>query len=277
MAALTLAACGSDEADSPATAAGSDQKGSAATAAANELDVVMNDFSFTVEGEAAAGPLTLNYKNEGGQFHHAILGKLDAGKGLEDVQKILEKGGDGPPPPWFDDSPTDMGLISPGESSGLVIDAEEGTYVLLCFMPTPEGEPHVAHGMAQTFEVSGQAEVAASPEVDALISLSEDGVESSNLSPGDSIVEVTNEGKAPAEFSVATFEEGMVAKDLDKWFGQGQQGVPPAQFFGGTHGIKPGSSITFVLSLDSGSYSSIASYEGGKKVNDVFGDLTVSE
>lgn len=236
----------------------------------------MNDYSFTVEGEATPGDLTLNFSNEGSEIHHAILGKLDQGKSLQDVKDFLKKGFDGEPPAWFEDSPIDMELVSPGQSSGVVLDAEKGTYVLLCFMPTPKGEPHVGHGMVQTFEVSGSGETAR-PVADADISLSETGVVTSKLAAGASVVDVTNEGKAPAQFFVTAFEQGAESKDVDTWFGKGQKGPAPAQFFGGTNEIQPGSTSTFVLSLEPGIYTAMATYEDGDKIKDITGELTVSE
>src|SRR3712207_6376184 len=101
----------------------------------------MQDYAFAVDGEATAGPLPLNFHNEGDDIHHAIVGKLDDGKTVEDVEALLKKGLQGPPPPWFDDSPLDMTLLSSGNSAGVTVDAEEGSYVLICFMPGPEGKP----------------------------------------------------------------------------------------------------------------------------------------
>lgn len=269
IAAVALGACGSGSETPAASASGQEAR-------ANQLDITMNDYSFTADGEARPGPLTLNYSNEGSEIHHAILGKLDQGKDLADVQAFLNKGFDGEPPAWFADDPIDMELVSPGQTSGVVFDAQEGTYVLLCFMPTPEGEPHVGHGMVQTFEVSGSGETT-QPVADADISLSESAVESSELAAGPSVVDVTNDGKAPAQFFVTAIEPGAELKDIDTWFEKGQKGPAPAQFFGGTNEIQPGSTSTFVLSLEPGTYTAMAAYEDGNKVKDVLGELTVSD
>lgn len=261
--ALLAVACGDGGSDTGPEAP------DAAEQEANAVDITMQDYAFAVDGEATAGPLTLMFHNEGEDIHHGIVGQLTDGKTIEDVQALLDKGLDGPPPPWFDDTPLDMTLISPGESAGVTFDAKEGTYVLLCFMPGPDNKPHFAHGMAESFEV-GPAADATDPEPDATVSMTEDGIEApEGLSSGSSVVEVVNDGKIDMETFVIDLAEGKSPEDVDAWFNSGQKGPSPATFYGGTHTFPPGESALLSFDLEPGDYSIVATYEGkdGKPVD----------
>lgn len=267
---LVLVSCG--EGGDPSPEGVQDQPDTAAT---NAIDVTMADYSFDVQGDAKSGPLVVDFTNSGQELHHGIIGKLGEGKTLADVRQFLESGEQGPPPPWFDDSPPDMTLISPGEKAGVVIDAHEGTYVMLCFMPDPQGKPHVASGMFQTFDVAADGDVA-DIDPDASLSMTEDGVEAPELSPGASIVEVTNDAGEAGEVFVVRLAEGKTLDDVEPWFEGGQQGSPPATFFGGTHEFPPGESVLLSLDVEAGDYSIVATFGEGRKVEDVPTEFTVS-
>ena len=273
--ALVAVACGGGGGDT--TEAGGDDA-PAAEESTNTVEVTMQEYAYAVEGEAQEGPLTINFTNVGEEIHHAIIGKLDEGKTIEDVEKELQKDSQGPPPPWFDDGPLDETVVSPGQSSGVVLDAEAATYVLICFMPDPKGQPHVSHGMVQELVVAPAEDDIAAPEPDDEISITEDGVDSPpELTAGSSVIEVTNDAEAPGEVTIAQVAEGKELKDIDKWFGSGQKGPAPVTFFGGTHQFGPGESVTLVFDLEPGDYQFLTTFGGGADVRDIPTDFTVSE
>ncbi len=93
-----------------------------------------------------------------------------------------------------------------------MLEAEEGTYALLCFMPSPTGEPHVAEGMATTFDVGPAAAAPAAPAPTAEATVSEEEVPDLEIPAGDALIEVTNGGKGVTDsVLVAQIEE---RKDL---------------------------------------------------------------
>lgn len=270
---LTAAACGGSEEETPAeSGAGAEQP-----EATNSVDITMQDFAFAVDGEPTAGPLTVMFQNEGEAIHHGILGQITGGKTVEDVEAALEKGLDGPPPPWFDDTPLDMTLVSPGESSGVTFEATEGLYVLICFMPGPDNKSHYEHGMWTTFEVAaGEGEA---PEPDAEVSMTEEGIEApEGLTSGTSVLAVTNEGKIDMETFVLKLEDGKKLEDIDAFFNEGAQGTAPATFYGGTHTFPPGETALLTFDLQPGDYELLASYEDKEgKVQDLPTEFTVGE
>ena len=96
MVVVLFAACGGgDDSDD----GNGDAGGGAEPAATNSIDLTLAEYSFSVDGEASAGPLTINFTNGGEELHHAILGKLGEGKTMEDVQALLEENPEGDPPP----------------------------------------------------------------------------------------------------------------------------------------------------------------------------------
>jgi uncharacterized cupredoxin-like copper-binding protein len=271
---LTVAACGGGEEEEPQS---SGAPAAEEDAAANTIAITMQDFAFATEGEPTAGPLTVMFHNEGEAIHHGILGQITGGKTAEDVEAALEKGLNGPPPPWFDDSPLDMTLVSPGESSGVTFDAREGLYVLICFMPGPENKTHYEHGMWTTFEIGpGEGEA---PEPDAEISMTEQGIEApEGLTSGPSVVAVTNDGKTDMETFVLKLADGKKLEDIDSFFNEGAQGTAPATFYGGTHTFPPGITAMLTFDLEPGTYEILASYEDKDgEIQDLPTEFTVGD
>ncbi|HZA26136.1 MAG TPA: hypothetical protein VE915_00610 [Actinomycetota bacterium] len=254
---------------------GGNERPQETTVQENSIRATMQDYAFSVEGEAGAGEVLVEFTNRGDELHDAIIGRLEEGKTLEDVQRLLQGGPQGPPPPWFDDAPMDMGIVGPGETSGIVVDAEEGTYALLCFMTDPQGVPHAAQGMVQTFEV-GPAGTSTEIQPDEQIVMSATGAEAPRLSSGSSILEVTNEAAQAGEVLVLQLAQGRTLEDVESWFRRGQKGPVPATFHGGTHAIEPGASAKLTFTLDPGRYSIVASFGEGEDIRDIATEFTIS-
>ncbi len=269
---LGAVACGSDDTDEPATPAAEETT----EHTTNAVDIAMLEYGFQVTGQAYAGPLKLNFSNTGEQIHHGIVGKIDEGKTIEDVAEAVKQD-EGPPPPWFDDSPFDLQVISPGQTSGLWIDAEPGNYALLCFMPDPKGKPHALSGMYTILEVTEGPEMdMEAPAPDAEIAFSEDGAVVPDLQAGESVLAVTNDGKDDGEFTIIQIAEGKKLRDIDKWFGSGMQGPAPVTFFGGTHTYKPGETVTLAVNLPAGDYTFLSGFGDGKDAKEIETEFTAS-
>jgi uncharacterized cupredoxin-like copper-binding protein len=86
----------------------------------------------------AAGETVFDFVNAGSELHEFILVRLPDGMSLEEAFEmedppIIGVGGSGP--------------FEPGVRQQMRIDLAEGTYVFLCFLPNPEGIPHIEFGM----------------------------------------------------------------------------------------------------------------------------------
>ena len=177
--ALGLAACGDDDDDAAdtETESGQDAEG------ADSIQIEYLDYAYAVSGPLTSGG-TIEFKNSGKEMHMAALGRLKAGKTLEDVKTLLEEeeGGEegGEDSPTVEETTTtadgDEGggeegedpfaelmdevgqpgnLMGPGQSIAVTIpDLEPGTYATMCFLQKEgSGEPHFALGMINEFEV----------------------------------------------------------------------------------------------------------------------------
>lgn len=116
---------------------------------AGDVTLTLDDYSFATSKPLTAGRHTIRVENAATQSHEVELVKLAPGKTLADLGAWVENP-HGPPPAQA------IGGIS-GMAHGVVqsftVDLTPGEYGFLCFLPGPDGKPHIAHGMARQFTV----------------------------------------------------------------------------------------------------------------------------
>jgi hypothetical protein len=216
---------------------------------APSVDVQGDEYAFVMPDEAEAGVVRFNVSNTGEELHEYALGRLAEGKTIDDVKAFLESGQEGAPE-WF----TDVGgvpLLSPGEKLGLTRELEAGTYVFLCFLPSPKGVPHVALGMLRSFELRGDSG-SKLPKPDAVIVANDAGYEIPDLGSGQQTIELQNADDKEREFFLITLKSGKQLSDLDRFFEEGERGAPPAQFHGAMQTIPAGTSVFIDIDLQAG-------------------------
>ena len=85
--------------------------------------------------------------------HEAALVRLAAGKTAADLVAWAQTF-DGPPP--IDGELGSMGALGPGQRAWITIEpGGPGNYALVCFVPGPDGVPHVMKGMVAPVTVEG--------------------------------------------------------------------------------------------------------------------------
>jgi hypothetical protein len=246
--ALLLAAC----------ASGDGGEASPAPEASPEPEVVevgATEYAFTVPAQVRGGVVTMRFTNTGGLPHEFGFGRIDPGRGLEDVREVVEAGEE--PPDWMDDV-GGVPALSPDRSVTVTRTLEPATYVFLCYFPSPEGTPHAQLGMFTTFEIAGDTG-AAPPQADLVISAGGEGLSVPEITAGEQIVELRNEGPGKHGFFIlraedpdATFEE--VFGSVEKWFEGGLAGPAPAIFVGGMQTIPAGTSVFETITFEAGTY-----------------------
>ena len=122
--------------------------GSAAreTAARHDAVMVLDDYTFGLDGALAAGRRTVRVENRAAQAHEVLFVQLAPGKTGHDVLAWLEAR-QGPPP----GRPIGgtVGLAK-GEVNYVTANFPAGEYALICFLPdAKDGKPHFVHGMMQ--------------------------------------------------------------------------------------------------------------------------------
>ncbi len=234
----------------------------------NALTITASEYSFAIDGEATGGFVQVTFENDGEEPHILIPFKLQEGKTSADALPILasEEQPDEAAFAEVFDQPLDgafygtPGLLAPGDAETSVADFPTGNYVLVCFLPSPDGQPHAALGMVADLAV-GEGDTPA-PETQGTIDITDDaftvpdGVQSGTYA-------VTNSADGPADFNMAGPTEASIG-DFDAaigaYFGSicSGEAVPlefPAPLVAGfSESMPPGSTGYIVIDLESGRY-----------------------
>jgi hypothetical protein len=129
------------------------------------VEVVMVDFDFQMPDTVPAGPAVWEVGNGGEQPHHLIVNRVPDGT-TEEEFIAAAMAFFGPPAspeamasPVVTLSPDDIeevaytGIVTSGLVHWVEFDLEPGTYAAVCYLPSPDGQPHVMLGMVQVFTV----------------------------------------------------------------------------------------------------------------------------
>ncbi len=94
------------------------------------------------------------------------------------------------------------GLLAPGDSETTVADFPAGNYAFVCFIPSPDGQPHFSLGMAKDFTVADSGGTSTPPETDGTITITADKITAPDgMKSG--TYEVKNTGTDPSDFNMA--------------------------------------------------------------------------
>ncbi|NIN73147.1 MAG: hypothetical protein GTO46_14710 [Gemmatimonadetes bacterium] len=233
---------------------GRQQDMSMAMAAPNVVTIVATDFAYQVPAEIPAGLTTLAVVNQGSEPHHAQLIKLGEGKGLAD---LLEVGEGGPQPSWvsFLGGPN---AADPGATTTATSILGPGHYAIVCWIPSPDGELHIAKGMAAEFDVTGSLlENTVEPTADIVMTLVDYGFQLSQpLTAGPQTIRVENAGGQGHEVVVVKLMPGKTPEDFVAWV-EKMEGPPPGSLRGGVVDLDPGTHAFFDLEVEPGNYALI--------------------
>jgi len=237
----------------------------APAATARVVTVTARDYAFLAPDTILAGRTELRLANQGPELHHAQIIRLEDGKTPADLVRAMQAGG--PPPAWIKEV-GGPNAPAPGQTSTTIVDLEPGTYMFLCFIPSPDGKPHVMKGMMKAFTVvpapaatpvtpasSDAAGISTRPEPSVTMTLRDYGFDlSSPLTSGRHVIRVRNEAAQAHEVLFARLAPGKTAQDLVAWT-EKPEGPPPALPLGGTVGMGRGIANDVVLDLEPGEYA----------------------
>jgi hypothetical protein len=217
----------------------------------NAVELSGNEYAYVMPERIKGGWTTLEFANEGNEFHEFALAKLGDDKTIDDVRRYLAdpKSQQQPPPEWVQIR-SGIPTLDAGEKASLTQRLDPGRYVLLCFLDAPDGKSHIAHGMLRAFEVEGDARASA-PETDATLMLN-GGLTAPRLDSGERTLELRNDGDKPGSVFLTAFEPGKTEKDLRRWEESGMRGPAPARFLGGAIDVPPHTSVYYTVTLEEG-------------------------
>jgi hypothetical protein len=251
---LALVSCRPDRAPQASQASG-DTAPAGSPPAASAVTITTSDFAFDAPAEIPAGLTTFHLVNRGPSPHHVQLIKLEQGKTVEDYMAALKAGG--PPPQWG----VPAGGPNPpevGDTATTIMPLAAGNYAMLCFIPTPDGVPHMAKGMVRALTVTPAAGTAAAePQADIVMTLKDYDFELSKpLAAGRYTIRIENAGPQPHEVAFVRLKDKKKPIDFAEW-GEKQVGPAPGTLHGGVSAIMPGTSAFVNVDLPPGEYGLI--------------------
>src|SRR5437773_9800314 len=224
------------------------------------ISITATDYAFGVPDTIAAGLTTFRLVNQGKELHHASLVRLGEGKSAADFQAGLAAAmkSHAPPPSWmtFPGGPNAVTLGDTGVATQML---EPGSYVLVCWIPSLDGVPHVMKGMMHPLVVTAgaaPAPVAVEPATDVTIKLTDyDFQLSQPLTAGKHVVRVENTGAQAHGIVIAALSPGKTLQDFIAWEEGGEKGpLPTGEWLGGVTTLDTGGHSQFATTFAPGSY-----------------------
>lgn len=222
----------------------------------NVVRITTREYAFEAPDTIPAGVTTLRLLNQGQEFHHAWLARLEDGKTMADLAAVMQAGG--PPPSWLVDVGGPNAPSPAGGEANTTVDLAPGQYVLICHIPSASDKvPHAAKGMVRPLVVVEPRSAATMPPATVTLTLTDyDFRFSDSLTAGRQTIRVRNDAAQPHEVVLARLEPGKTAGDLLAWF-EHEQGTPPAVALGGTTGLAYQKEAQFDVDLEPGEYALI--------------------
>jgi hypothetical protein len=236
------------------------------------VTIIARDYSFTAPPKIAAGYVDVSIENQGKQDHQVQFVKLGT-MSLDAFKAAAIK--------------TDIGAVqkstvfaggpnsaNPGKTTTATVKLDPGKYALVCFIPAPDGKPHVAHGMLTVVDV---VKTAASDETAPTPASSITLGDFKFIVPagftGQGVVDISNQGREVHEMNIVKLQPGKTLKDAKSYFLTPPGTPPPAgpppftavPGIGGITGISPLHHAWLDMKLTPGNYVLICFFPDPKK------------
>lgn len=228
-----------------------------AAAAPQQVTITASDYAFQPPSTPImAGLTSMTLVNTGTEVHHVQLIRITDGKTLADLTAALQA--QGPPPAWAVPAGGPNAAPPGGQSSAMLV-LEPGPYALICFVPSPDGVPHMAKGMVIGVEVQpSSGPPAALPPGDIQLGLVDYGFSLSQPpTAGTHTFAVTNQAQQDHEVVLLRLAPGETIETALAWMAAGEKGPPLAHPVGGLTAIAPGQVQNFTADFTPGTYGLI--------------------
>lgn len=247
---LAQAACTVDKAADESR--GTRQAYAAPAAAPNLVTVTTSEFAFAAPATIPAGLTTVRLVNQGREMHHVQLVRLEGGHTVAELLEVASS--HGPLPAWatFVGGPN---VHAPGAHSDATMELQPGEYALLCFIPSPDGVPHIAKGMVKPLTVVPASRDARIGAAEVRMTLTDYAFQiAPEIAAGRRTIHVENAAAQPHEVALMRLEPGKTAHDVLAWL-QRMEGPPPATPIGGTALLSTGQSNQITADFAPGEYA----------------------
>jgi len=228
------------------------------TAKANVVTVTTVDYAFQAPDTIAAGRTTLRLVNNGKDFHHIWLIKLEGGHTLPELVEATKT--QGPLPKWAVDVGGPNSPMPGGESSA-TLDLDPGKYVMVCVIPAmTDGQPHFMKGMMKELTVAArrgveQAGKSVAPAPDVTMTLDDYTFNTSApITTATKTIRIRNVAAQSHEVVIMKLDAGVTPEQFLQAL-EKPQGPPPGKILGGVTGIAKGRTIDLSATFTPGDYT----------------------
>lgn len=228
------------------------------TAKANVVTVTTVDYAFQAPDTIAAGRTTLRLVNNGKDFHHIWLIKLEGGHTLPELVEATKT--PGPLPKWAVDVGGPNSPMPGGENSA-TLDLEPGKYVMVCVIPAmTDGQPHFMKGMMKELTVAArrgveQAGKSVAPAPDVTMTLDDYTFHTSApITSATKTIRIRNAAAQSHEVVIMKLDAGVTPEQFLQAL-EKPQGPPPGKILGGVTGIAKGRTIDLTANFTPGDYT----------------------
>jgi hypothetical protein len=244
-----------------------------ATPAYPEVVIKATEYAFDMPDTVPSGLVKITLQNNGAVEHQAQFARVNQGSTADEVLGALKSG----------KQDQALGMLTltggpnttaPGQSSSVIDKLDPGDYLVLCFVTTPQGVPHLALGMIKQVTVTQSNNQAPEPQADADVSLKDFTITvPSNVTAGSHLWKVTNDGPQSHEMALLRVAEGVPAQAIIVGMEQATASpaagpaaaspaaspacAPPVTAAGGIGALAPGTSGWTYVNLQPGNYIAI--------------------
>jgi hypothetical protein len=225
------------------------------------ITITAQDYSFAVPESVNSGFTTLVLDNKGQEPHHAQMLRLNEGVTLDQVNAALMKGEEGIGELLsLTAAVGGPGVVPSQGKSQVILDLEPGQHVLVCFVSSEDGAPHVAKGMVKAFTVTdaGAQAQAAEPKADQTVTMKDFAFEMpTQVKAGPQTWKIVNSGPQIHELAVVKLSPGTTFQDLQAMLTSDtpMSGPPPWTDAGGMQALSQGLTGWLSLDLEPGEYA----------------------
>lgn len=174
------------------------------------VTIIARDFSFEAPDVLPSGIVSLTLRNEGQEDHQVQFLRLNEGVSVDQLLGALQ----GSPEAAFAlvSVAGGVNVVAPGQSAQATVNLTPGNYVMVCFVTSANGVPHVAEGMWRPFQVAAEASPLTPPQSDGTITLQDFTITMPPITAGAHTLEVVNRGPEPHEIVVMRAEGATLAQ-----------------------------------------------------------------
>jgi hypothetical protein len=218
----------------------------------NRIEIRATDFAFAAPDTIPAGLTTIKLLNAGREPHQAVVAGA-AGKSFAELEAALLRESF---PDWLV-FPGGPGNVVAGDSAIVTTNLAPGNYLVLCYIPSPNGKPHILKGMYKRLVVAParNTAVAAEPQADVTVTLSDYTFAlSAPLTAGTHVIRVENTGPQLHELTLERLRPGKTLADFQRWAADGMRGALPVEPAGGFAGPTSGRVGWLMVTLKPGNY-----------------------